>query len=1143
MWKKLTKIAENLNNLAVLEDPLLQEADKLIQRAQSRYNDTAITGIINFEQKSPIPTIKLGPDDPPVEWECVIQKHNAKRAGCLTGGTRIITDKGRIRIQEIVNKRLPIKVLSYNFRTGKLEWKRVVNWYKNGTSTEWIRLRFHSRRGSITLTGNHKVYVYVDGKIIPKLAKDVRKGDYMLMPVQNLTEDQKQFILGALLGDGSIPQTTPWTFNWGQVNKEYFDFGYKLLSPTFKMDVEIRQGKGKRQDYYYFRIKHPWFYLLRNILYKDGKKRITKEILDMIDERALAVWYMDDGQYVPGGDYVIKHSARYKRRPRSDRGKRISPHQQILLHTLGFPKEDVQLIITWLREKYEIHATLRNRTYPNGKTYYYISINRKKSIERFLKLVAPYIAKGMEYKCPLDEIGYYNWTAATHNEMTLLPVPIREIKYIKVNPSKPLERYDIEVEDNHNYFAGSLLVSNSHLDFRLGDPKTKIAYSWAGRYWPMPGERRLFIRQPDHTMDYMNFSGRIPDGYYGAGTVTIEFRGKADILSADDSHIRFNIYRANETQEYLLTKGQGDNWYMINVTDTRDKLLDLPEGKEKYKEITPEEAIKRFLNDDRYIFTRKDDGVQVLLYVKPDGKVKLFSPRWAVSTSTGLIEHTYKVPPYGKFKVPSSFKGSIFRAELFLTDEKGQAKPINEIVSVTHSETPISRKLIESKKVQPRLTVFDVVKFKDQYVEKELPYKEKLRLINEFVQHFPYAEPPQAAFTKEEKQMLFDAIRTGSIPESKEGIVIQNLEDVEKPVKAKFKPEYDVYVVGIFESSSPNWRGKYAGGIEYSFEPNGPVVGRVGAGFTMEQRKDMAEHPEKYIGRVAKIRAAGQYPDGALRQPVFIGWHPEKGKEFIEKVASKTPDPERWDNIIVDAPFGSFTKRDIFLLYMQPKIRKNLLNELKQFPQVIVMQAFDPSRIVLRRNIDEEKIKIKQHKGDVDNPEDFQYWIERRTVEFHPSFGAITDRLVVDIDPGPDVDFDQIKEVTKKVRDFMKKDPDIKQVEVRFSGGRGFYVIGYLKKKRTIDEARDMIKRKLQQFITASGAPDKYTITKKPGKGQIRLDISPMKYGGSYRGLFSMNLETGLLSVPVTNIDEFKPEQASMENIISNIKPFEPKRP
>jgi len=41
----------------------------------------------------------------------------------------------------------------------------------------------------------------------------------------------------------------------------------------------------------------------------------------------------------------------------------------------------------------------------------------------------------------------------------------------------------------------------------LGDPEAKKAYSWAIRHWPAPGEKRLAIRQPDHTMAYINFSG------------------------------------------------------------------------------------------------------------------------------------------------------------------------------------------------------------------------------------------------------------------------------------------------------------------------------------------------------------------------------------------------------------------------------------------------------------------------------------------------------------------------------------------------------------------------------------------------------------------------------------------------------------
>jgi len=97
-----------------------------------------------------------------------------------------------------------------------------------------------------------------------------------------------------------------------------------------------------------------------------------------------------------------------------------------------------------------------------------------------------------------------------------------------------------------------------HYDLRLGDKKTEKAYSWAIRHWPKPGEKRLAIRQPDHTIPYMDWTGTIPEGY-GAGEVSLTQRGKANIKASKDK-IHFKTGREN----YTLVQTDGNNWLIIH---------------------------------------------------------------------------------------------------------------------------------------------------------------------------------------------------------------------------------------------------------------------------------------------------------------------------------------------------------------------------------------------------------------------------------------------------------------------------------------------------------------------------------------------------------------------------------------------------
>lgn len=53
---------------------------------------------------------------------------STKLDGCFTEGAKIWTEKGLMRIKDIVDNKLNIKVASYNEVTKKVEFKKVIGW-------------------------------------------------------------------------------------------------------------------------------------------------------------------------------------------------------------------------------------------------------------------------------------------------------------------------------------------------------------------------------------------------------------------------------------------------------------------------------------------------------------------------------------------------------------------------------------------------------------------------------------------------------------------------------------------------------------------------------------------------------------------------------------------------------------------------------------------------------------------------------------------------------------------------------------------------------------------------------------------------------------------------------------------------------
>ena len=106
-------------------------------------------------------------------------------------------------------------------------------------------------------------------------------------------------------------------------------------------------------------------------------------------------------------------------------------------------------------------------------------------------------------------------------------------------------------------------ATHLHYDFRL--EIGGVLRSWAVPKGPPlePGVRRLAVQVEDHPVDYIHFSGEIPQGEYGAGSVEIWDRGDFDLEKESADMLEFLLRGQKLSGTYALIHTGDKNWLLI----------------------------------------------------------------------------------------------------------------------------------------------------------------------------------------------------------------------------------------------------------------------------------------------------------------------------------------------------------------------------------------------------------------------------------------------------------------------------------------------------------------------------------------------------------------------------------------------------
>ena len=356
--------------------------------------------------------------------------------GCFHYSTRVVLADGRTeKIGKIVNQRLPVDVLSYDPTTGRIEPRRVVNWFDNGRTEQFIQFAVEGGRSGFrrfAATDNHIVFTPRG----PRRAGSLQVGDEVLLSVQDyaLGDDQQQLVLGGALGDGSLRKvgahTVMFRVGHGAAQKDYLEWKRAMLDP-FSSPIR-RTGNGHGFD----TLGMPALLALHEELYEGGRRTAAGSALDRLDARALAVWYGDDGSF--SGHYA-----------RWGRGKAV-------IYNTSLPAAARERVLA----AFERMGLGRARD--DGRGFWFSAAQTA----RLHALVAPYLHPCVDYKLHPAWRGRFAWhppsapgDLASRRVVRAVPARIAQ-RYIKP-PTRAMHRFDLEVEGHHTYLVDGVVVHNS----------------------------------------------------------------------------------------------------------------------------------------------------------------------------------------------------------------------------------------------------------------------------------------------------------------------------------------------------------------------------------------------------------------------------------------------------------------------------------------------------------------------------------------------------------------------------------------------------------------------------------------------------------------------------------------------------------
>jgi bifunctional non-homologous end joining protein LigD len=708
----------------------------------------------------------------------------------------------------------------------------------------------------------------------------------------------------------------------------------------------------------------------------------------------------------------------------------------------------------------------------------------------------------------------------------------REMRDFSITP-EPRGRKLARKKQNLHYYIQRHDATRLHYDFRL--ELDGVLKSWAVPKGPSldPADKRLAVQTEDHPLDYGEFEGVIPEKQYGAGEVLLWDKGDWTPEDPDPraalrkGRLHFRLDGEKLQGSWTLTRlRDAKNWLLIKRTDenARKDLNIVDERPESVKRaakksrraakaelpafITPQLAtlVTAPPKSGDWVYEVKHDGYRMLARITSEG-AKLF-------TRSGN-DWTAKLPHLARALEKLGLKDAWLDGEIVVPGPDGRAS----FQALQNAfEAGADSKIV--------YYVFDAP-FLDGKDLRQVKLKDRKRRLKA---KFSKTDPPNLRFSDDltgtAAEVLEHACKLGL-----EGLIGKQAASVYSAgrtkswIKLKCRLRQDFVIAGY--TAPKGSRSGFGAIVLGVYDKPGKLVyaGKVGTGFDDERLGTLSkkfsglkvkETPLENAPRekgitwlrpklVAEVEFAERTNEGLIRQGSFMGLRADIPAKQVGVERAQAP-PEKPQLKITHPgrliwPSLKISKGDLARYYaeigewMLPHVANRPLTlvrcpdgaEAKCFYQRHLGMGASPGDL-------KEVERLRSSKGKylyLDSASGILSAVQNGAVEFHTWGASIPDikhpdRITMDLDPGPDIDWSDLVRGTQLTRTLLEK-LGLKCF-LKTTGGKGLHVVAPIERKLDWDRVKEFTRLVAEFLVRAEPGLFTAKISKGKRTGKIFVD-------------------------------------------------------